>query len=128
MYRAFPKLQLTSLFWYRRAADTVGRLKILQAVDAVWLGGAPTAVSQLYRQAADTTVPHEIILIRIGGPPIQWDSGGRRCWEAIVHPPIHFLQPPTALPLWYKRIHYTCILASARSVGSPFTLLGFPQN
>ena len=36
MYRAFLTLQLTSLFWYRRAADTVGRLKILQALDVVW--------------------------------------------------------------------------------------------
>ena len=119
--RTFPKLQLTSLFWYRQAADTIGRLKILEAVEAVWLGWAPTVVSQPYRRATDTTVPHEIIRIRIGGPPIpwcplilellscapscicgppiQWDSCGRRCWEAIVHPPIHFLQPPTALPL-----------------------------
>ena len=143
-------MELTSLFWYRRATNTIGRLKILQAVDAVWLGGAPTAVSQPYRRASDTTVPHEIILIRIGGPPIrwsplilelpscasscigglpiQWDSSARRCWEAIVHPPIHFLQPPSALPLWYKRVYCTCILTFARSVGLPFTLLGFPQN
>ena len=59
MYKAFPKLQLTSLFWYRQATDTVGRLKILQALDAVWLGGAPTAVSQPYRRAADTVVPSD---------------------------------------------------------------------
>ena len=59
MYRTFPKLQLTSLFWYRRAADTIGRLKSLQAVDAVWLGGAPTAVNQPYWQAADMVVPSD---------------------------------------------------------------------
>ena len=95
-------------------------------------------------------VAMEIIRIHIGGPPIQWyplrlelptfpllcidepliqcDSCGRWCWEAILHPPIHFRQPPIALSLSKERVHCTCILASSTKCGLAFHVLRFTSK